>query len=128
VFILWGNVGPRHMQPIQRIPDAGGSPVPVPGTAGHSPRFLPDGRRFVYIRGGLQNHDLSLGSLDPNDKPRRIGEVGDEPTYSAATYFRSSTESLMARSFDLARAEFTGESFPPEGDPGAARPYGLPTN
>jgi hypothetical protein len=111
--ILWGNsVG---MVPIQKVPDAGGSPMPVAGTAGGcSPSFLPDGRRFVYMPGGpgySWSHDLWLASLDPDEKPRRIGEAGTRPTYSAGHILSVVNGILMARPFDMARGELTGESF-----------------
>ncbi|HTA44891.1 MAG TPA: protein kinase [Bryobacteraceae bacterium] len=111
--IVWGNsVG---MVPIQRISDAGGSLMPVPGTAGgYSPHFLPDGRRFVYMPGGpglSTRHDLWLASLDPGEKPRRIGEAGTQPTYSAGHILSVVNGVLTARPFDAARGEFTGESF-----------------
>jgi eukaryotic-like serine/threonine-protein kinase len=111
--ILWGNsVG---MLPIQKVPDAGGSPTPVPGTAGgYSPSFLPDGRRFVYMPGGpgySKSHDLWLASLDPDEKPRRIGEAGTRPTYSAGHILSVLNGILVARPFDTARGVLTGESF-----------------
>ena len=110
--ILLGSVGPRGRLPIQRISDAGGSPVPVPGTFGVSPHFLPDGRRFVYVQGGLRSHDLWLASLDPDERPRRIGEAGDQPAYSAGHLLSVLNGILTAQPFDAARGEFRGESFP----------------
>jgi eukaryotic-like serine/threonine-protein kinase len=112
--ILWGNaVG---MLPIQMIPDSGGSLMPVPGTeGGYSPSFLPDGRRFVYVPGGpglSRSHDLWLASLDPGEKPRRIGEAGTQPTYSAGHILSVLNGILTARPFDVTRGELTGESFP----------------
>jgi hypothetical protein len=112
--ILCGNPIPARSElPIQRIPDVGGSPAPVPGTAGGSfPHFLPDGRRFVYVQGrGERSRDLWLASLDPDDKPRRIGEAGEQPTYSAGHILSVVDGILMARPFDVGRGELTGESF-----------------
>ena len=116
--ILWGRTGNGRF--IARIPEAGGSPVPVPGTAnGWFPQFLPDGRRFVYTLGGTlgRGRDLWLASLDPDEndpdeKPRRIGESGRQPSYSAGHILSVVNGILMARPFDAARGELTGESFP----------------
>jgi eukaryotic-like serine/threonine-protein kinase len=110
-LILLAGVGLRTSPPIQRISDAGGSPVPAPGAAGRDPRFLPDGRRFVYARGGLQS-ELWLASLDPDEKPRRVGEAGEQPTYSAGHILSVENGILVARPFDPVRGEFRGESFP----------------
>jgi serine/threonine protein kinase len=110
--ILWGNAGPRLRSPIQRISDAGGSPAPVPGAFGESPHFLPDGQRFIYVQGGLRSHDLWLASLDPDEKPRRIGQAGDEPAYSAGHLLSVLNGLLVAQPFDPLLGEFRGESFP----------------
>ncbi len=85
-----------------------------------SPQFLPDGRRFVYAIGGSlgRGRDLWLASLDPREKPRRIGEASEEPTYSERPTYSAGhilsvvNGTLTARPFDAARGEFTGESFP----------------
>jgi len=99
--------------PIMRMPDAGGMPVPVPGTErGVTPHFLPDGRRFVFVRPGERGSDLWLASLDPGEKPRRVGEIGEHPIWSAGHLLSVVNGILMARPFDPARGEFTGESFP----------------
>src|ERR1039457_4269187 len=84
--IIWGlpYVQPTPLKgtraPIGRIPDAGGTPMPVPGTeGGYSPHFLPNGRRFVYVRRGERGGELWLASLDAGEKPRRVGEAGGDP-------------------------------------------------
>lgn len=117
--IIWGlpYVQPTPLKgtraPIGRIPDAGGTPMPVPGTeGGYSPHFLPNGRRFVYVRRGERGGELWLASLDADEKPRRVGEAGEHPTWSAGHLLSVVNGVLMARLFDPARGEFTGESFP----------------
>ena len=108
--ILWGTA--NGIMPLQRLPDVGGPPVPVPGTTGaFEPHFLPDGRRFVY-KAGYWSQELWLASLDPQERPRRIGEAGMYPTYSAGHLLSVSNGILMARPFDVARGEFTGQPFP----------------
>jgi Tol biopolymer transport system component/DNA-binding winged helix-turn-helix (wHTH) protein len=103
--ILWGTAMGTH--PIQKISDLGGVPVAVPATAGIEPHFLPDGQRFVY-RAGYWSSDLWLASLDPGEKPQRIGTAGSEPTYSAGHLLWVSDGTLMAQRFDAARGRFIG--------------------
>ncbi|HSU69185.1 MAG TPA: hypothetical protein VLJ39_20035, partial [Tepidisphaeraceae bacterium] len=108
--ILWAQI--MGEQPMEQIPDVGGLPVPVAGTnGGIQPQFLPDGRRFIY-KGGLWRHDLWLGSLDRSETPRRIGETGMQPTYSAGHLLWVSNGRLTARRFDPSRGQFTGAPFP----------------
>ena len=107
--ILWSR---GRTRPIQRIPDVGGTPEPVPGTTGGAdPSFLPDGEHFVY-RGSFAGSDLWLASLNPAEKPRRMGETGTRPTWSAGHLLSVSNGILTARPFDPERREFTGESRP----------------
>ena len=108
--ILWGHANGRL--PIQQLSDVGGPPVPVPGTdGGIEPHFLPDGRRFLY-KAGYTSQELWLASLNPEEEPRRIGEAGMLPTYSAGHLLSASKGVLMAQPFDVARGEFTGRPFP----------------
>jgi eukaryotic-like serine/threonine-protein kinase len=111
--IIYGTPGIGRFGRISRIADTGGSPVTVPGTEGASAgRFLPDGRRFLYLRGGYRKHDLWLASLDPHEKAHDLGEAGTQATYSGGHILSVVDGVLMARPFDPGREEFTGESFP----------------
>ncbi|MGA7236649.1 MAG: protein kinase [Bryobacteraceae bacterium] len=111
--IIWGTPFGNGMPPILRMPDAGGSPTPVRGTEdGHAPRFLPDGRQFVYVRGDMRDRELWLASLDPDEEPRRVGGAAEQPTYSAGHLLTIVNGILMARPFDPARGEFGSEPFP----------------
>ena len=117
-IILFGN---RTNLPIQRIADVGGSPVPVPGTDGGStPMFLPDGKRFIH--GSRFDRALWISSVDGDEKPRRLGELGDWPIYSAGHLLTVYRGILMARPFDASRGELTGEALPVNA-PLAARVY-----
>ena len=126
---------PRANGPLYRVNGSGGDPEPVTtldterGETGHwRPRFLPDGRRFLYlaVTGASVTHvqaprvvtptgpesDLSLwvGSLD-GDPPVAIpGSFNSTVTYAAPghlLFLRDRT--LMARPFDLARLAWRGE-------------------
>ncbi len=111
--ILYGLPGYNPSGRLLRIPDTGGSPLPMPETEGAaSPCFLPDGRRYFFLRGDFRKHDLWLASLAPDEKARNLGEIGTQPTYSAGHVLSVINGILMARPFDLARGDFAGESFP----------------
>jgi dipeptidyl aminopeptidase/acylaminoacyl peptidase len=66
-----------YFQPMMRVPEAGGMPVPILALdvarkeiyVGN-PSFLPDGRHFVYGRGSLETGGIYLGSLDATAKER----------------------------------------------------------
>jgi serine/threonine protein kinase len=66
--ILFSGIAPDG---IFRVPDTGGEPVRIvaPDPSGNEvnviwPHFLPDGRRFVYLAGGVAQTDIRVGSLD----------------------------------------------------------------
>jgi Tol biopolymer transport system component len=112
-FIIWGNPFAAATSPARKVPDGGGTVVPLAGTEGASSvRFLPDGRQFVYVSGEAGHRVLWLASVDSNNKPRRIGESGEQPIWSAGHMLSVVDGTLTARPFDPDRAEFTGESFP----------------
>ena len=67
---------------------------------------------FFMYEEALGSADLWLASLDPDEKPRRIGETGTRPTYSAGHILSVVNGILMARTFDRTRGELTGEAFP----------------
>src|SRR5262249_52967576 len=85
--ISWSPAGdlifvPFYGSPIMRVSAAGGTPVPVTAldkTAGDVahlwPRFLSDGRRFVYFartKQGRESHQgwIAAGSLDSKETHR----------------------------------------------------------
>ena len=104
--------GGNPPNPVFRIPDTGGKPVPIAETLhASSPSFLPDGRRFIFFRGDAQKPDLWLASLDPNEKPRNLGDFGTHPSYSQGHILSVVNGVLMARPFDVARGEFSGDAF-----------------
>ena len=98
---------------IGRIGEAGGS---ISNTSsaegGFNPRFLPDGRRFIFARKDQGKLSLWLGSLDSAEKARNLGEMGIQAIYSKGHILSVVDGALMARPFDLERGEFRGDSFP----------------
>ncbi len=115
--IIYGNPnairGGNPPNPIFKVPDTGGTTVPIPETLhGSSPSFLPDGRRFVFFRGEAQKPGVWLASIDPNEKPRNLGDFGTHPSYSQGHILSVVNGVLMAKPFDEARGEFSGDAFP----------------
>jgi len=100
-----------------RVPAEGGQPVPVttvgPGEAGHYwPRFLPDGRRFLYLSWSTEASAQALvaGSLD-DKTTSRIMPVESNVAYTAPGFlvFRRET-SLYAQRFDPVTLKVSGDA------------------
>ena len=118
--ILYG--GPNRG--IQRIPPGGGAPTPATAllageTAHRTPQFLPDGRRFLYLRvaGSPDKTGVYVGSLDVDpDKQdmtmllptnRQAWWVMSKATGSAFLLMQRD-ETLLAQPFDLETAKLSG--------------------
>ena len=130
---------PTNRSPLHRVSSAGGDSVPVtllseeganiPIRNHRQPRFLPDGRRFLYLSlagdvGEQKEHPIFIGDLDAvqsasakEQKP--LLQASCRPWYSAPAdshqqgyllYVREAT--LLVHPFDAAREELTGEPFP----------------
>ena len=109
---------PNTVSPVFRVPAAGGEKA-VPATQLDSPRqnnhrapsFLPDGRRFLfYVPGESEVSGLFLGSLDGKTPPKRLTAVKSAGAYLAPdriVYLQDGA--LVARRFDVARAELAGD-------------------
>lgn len=122
--ILWSDG--KLTDPINRMPDVGGSPEQVPGTnGGYDPEFLPDGRRFVY-KEYYRSSNLWLASLEPAEKPHLISETGWRPILSAGHLLSVVDGVVTARPFDTARGAFTGPPFPLNASLAVRAHMGLP--
>ena len=108
--------GPASASPLLRIPASGGevpfvTKVDVPRQNNHRfPQFLPDGRRFLfYAAGSAEAQGIYLGSLDASETKRLT--ASDTPGFYLPSgwllYVRQGT--LVARRFDIASGELTGE-------------------
>ena len=105
--------------PLFRVSASGGDPSPVtrlkPGEAGHRfPSFLPDGRRFLYLRVATEGDvaTVMVGSLDGGET-RELTAADSPAVYASPGYLlfvRQGT--LLARAFDATRLEFMGEPIP----------------
>ena len=107
---------------IYRVSDRGGEPVrilePDPEERGVNyiwPQFLPDGRRFLFIKNVAQTvgpDELRVGSLDSKET-RIAGPANSRFEYAAPgflVYVREDT--LLAQPFDERTARFRGEAMP----------------
>ena len=109
-------------QGISKVSDKGGEPVVITtldakrGDDSHRhPRFLPDGKRFLYLartqRAGGEGNAVLAGSLDGGPEKLLLRSPAAAQYASGhLLYLRETT--LMARPFDPGRLAFTGETSP----------------
>ena len=122
-------------QNLMQVPSAGGTAKPVtegaaPGQVQGYPSLLPDGRHFIYARGG-QNGGVFLGTLDARpaeqSQTRLLADVSavafapsTKPSLGYVLFVRrpssdsqlSDPGTLMAQPFDTGRLETVGEPVP----------------
>ena len=112
---------PTYSSPIMRVASTGGEPSPVThldktrkDDSHRYPRFLPDGRHFVYLVREEDVKDEKLVAIDSLDGgPQKIlmrSPAAVEYVAGNLVFLRDST--LTARPFDAKRLEFAGEAFP----------------
>jgi dipeptidyl aminopeptidase/acylaminoacyl peptidase len=119
----WGKddvilFAPNSQGAIFRVPAAGGTPVAVTrvdsthGEISHRyPRFLPDGRRFLYVSLGSEQrgHATWLASLDGR-RPRHVLDATSVAVYGApgqVVFQRHGA--LMAQAFDANSGHLKGQ-------------------
>ena len=119
--IVFGGV----FHPMMRVPEAGGTPVPILALDPARkeiyqgfPSFLPDGRHFLYGRGSLETGGIYLSSLDATPKQQDskliVTTQAAAPVYARAPnpdfgYVLFGQEgSLMALPFNARRLEPAG--------------------
>ena len=106
--------------PIQRVSASGGSPTAVYSldtaageTSQRAPFFLPDGRHFLF-HPYPNGYTYTVGSLDGKPRKPLFANVHSPPTYAPGAAGKGwllyiANSQLMARPFDAAKAEVTGE-------------------
>ncbi len=107
---------------IQRVSASGGVPVDVTRTRGvqRHPRFLPDGRHFLYLKrdAKAENNGVYVSSLDGKENRRVLPDVSGVEFAPPAPGFRNGhilfvrDNTLMAAPFDAASARIAGDVFP----------------
>ncbi|HYA47991.1 MAG TPA: protein kinase, partial [archaeon] len=107
---------------IYRVSASGGTPQPVTqldstrhDTTQRWPYFLPDGNHFLYMASALgsasDDNVFAVGSLD--GKSNRILFHATSPmAYDSGYLLYVVDRTLMARPFDAARLEFSGDAVP----------------
>ena len=110
--ILFTQLAPRG---IYSVSARGGAPSPVAsplGEAGLWPQFLPDGKRFLYIKGrpgGSGPRELRVASLDSKEN-RLVMRLDSRVEYAAPGYLLYVRDAaLFAQPFDEANARIAGE-------------------
>ena len=115
---------PETQTPIHRVSAGGvlGDPVTTVDnsrggeTTHRFPSFLPDGRHFLYVRGGhaSNNQDavnsIWIGDLE-SDETFELMHAGTQANYAQGHLFWVREQFLMARPFSVEKLEFTGEAF-----------------
>lgn len=132
----WGRDGVillRGPDGIYKVAAAGGKaelllrPDPSRGeTWVRAPRFLPDGRRFLYLtRGGDGTASIVVASLDPAVQPRRIVESVHE--WGRAEYAGPGFLFYLDRSQLLVAQPVLPETLQPAGPPVPISPKSIST-
>lgn len=112
---------PVHNGGIMRTSDEGEPPTPVteldPAREENShrhPRFLPDGRHFLYFtRVGamgtaVEGSGIWIGSLDGGE-PVRLTHASSQAEYASGHLLFARGNALLSQPFDADRREFTGD-------------------
>ena len=75
------------------------------------PRFLPDGRHFLYYVGSSQrdHQGIYVGSLDSKEKRRLVGTSGGAAYAPPGYLLFALNQTLVAQPFDPERLQITGE-------------------
>ena len=109
---------PSRESGVARVPAAGGLAASVtsvdrPHERGHLwPRFLPDGRHFLYLADSSEreHHNLFVGSLDTSDRTHLFGLASSNAIYSGEGHLLFARDrQLMAQPFDPRRLVLTGD-------------------
>ena len=105
---------PAISSAIFQVPAAGGLPVQVTQQAGRTashihPRYLPDGRHFIY-RTGNRIYVTNLDGLEPRLLLDGVGPVDFHAPSGQLLFTRQGV--LFAQAFDLTRSELSAEPEP----------------
>ena len=112
----------RYPGEIYRVPASGGKPQQVTtldpsrhDTTQRWPYFLPDGNHFLYMAStvGSANEDnaVMVGSLDGKTN-RTLFHASSNIAYADGHLVYAADKTLMARPFDAAKLELTGDAIP----------------
>ena len=112
---------PSYNTNLYRISDSGGEPQAVTAldtlrkeTSHRHPRFLPDGRTFLYVAWTADPKEktvLKVGSFK-GDESRILMPTESNAAYAAGHLLFVRAGTLLAQPFDPRRLRFTGNAFP----------------
>ncbi len=119
----WGNddvivLAPSSGSTLWSVSASGGEPAPLTrlGERHNShrhPRFLPDGRHFLYLARSPRNgeSEVLLGSVD-GAPPRLVMRSETQAEYASGHLLFARESVLMAQAFDPGKGELTGLARP----------------
>jgi serine/threonine protein kinase len=109
---------PNFSGPIFRISTAGGNPAAVTHIEAHQashrfPKFLPDGRHFLYyVSGDSRTRGVYVGQLD-GAATQRLLDADAAAVYASPGYLLFVRQGkLIAQKFDPAKLALSGNPFP----------------
>jgi serine/threonine protein kinase/Tol biopolymer transport system component len=107
-------LGMGNVQPIDRVSADGAEPMPAtrntPGSGHRFPRFLPDGRHFLYtVVGNPREAGVLVGTLDESEPRRLLDGVESPAEYASGHLFYLVGDALVAHPFDPDQILFTSE-------------------
>ncbi|HSN57326.1 MAG TPA: hypothetical protein VLT32_21840, partial [Candidatus Sulfomarinibacteraceae bacterium] len=110
---------PNATTPLHRVSASGGESQPVTEidrgrhNSHRHPRFLPDGRHFLYIARGISAAEsvIKVGSLD-GGVDRELTAATVQAEFAGGFLFFVRDRSLMAQPFDSKRLVLEGEASP----------------
>jgi serine/threonine protein kinase/Tol biopolymer transport system component len=107
---------PRIDSPLYGVPATGGTPTQVTtlhaerGESAHlGPRFLPDGRNFVFTVVGGASPGGYVGSLDSDERTRIVDQALALEFGAPASLFFVRDRTLMVQQMDLQRFTLLGQ-------------------
>jgi Tol biopolymer transport system component len=115
---------PAHNSPIHQVSANGGQSEPLTEldesrdeNSHRHPRFLPDGRHFMYFtRVGamgtaVEGSGIWVGSLEGGE-PRRLTHASSQAEYASGYLLFARGDALLAQRFDTDRLELSGDPKP----------------
>ena len=110
---------PRADAPIHRVAASGGEPTAITDldlgvhNSHRHPRFLPDGRHYLFLaRGGTEEQSaLMVGSVEDSTL-REIVKTPTNAEYALGRLLFTRGSTLMAQPFDTDRLALTGQAAP----------------
>jgi Tol biopolymer transport system component len=98
---------------LYRVSEEGGTPVPLSVGDARWPRFLPDGRTFLYLsKDPREGWWVYASAVAGGAAPKRVLTSLGNADYDSSGFllFTSTTRELLRQPFDVTRLELSGEA------------------